>query len=158
MPVAAPPERCFDLSRSIDLHARSLGHTHERPVAGVVSGLIGMGESVTWEATHFGIRQRLTSRITVYDRPHHFRDSMVSGAFRRFDHDHFFDEDERGGTMMRELFDFDAPFGLLGRIAERAFLARYMRELLTGRSVAVKRIAESDDWRHYLEPQRHPGT
>lgn len=116
-----------------------------------------MGESVTWEATHFGIRQRLTSRITAYDRPRHFRDSMVAGAFRRFDHDHFFDDDERGGTVMRELFDFDAPFGLLGRIAERTFLARYMRELLMGRSAAVKRIAESDDWRQYLEPHTHPG-
>ena len=154
--VDAPSERCFDLSRSIDLHAHSLGHTRERPVGGILTGLIGMGESVTWQATHFGIRQRLTSRITAYDRPHHFRDSMVSGAFRRFDHDHFFEGDGRGGTVMREVFDFDAPFGLIGRIVERMFLARYMSELLIGRSAGVKRIAESEAWPQYLEPQTRP--
>jgi ligand-binding SRPBCC domain-containing protein len=155
--IDAPPERCFDLSRSIELHAHSLGHTRETPVAGTVTGLIGMGESVTWRATHFGVRQRLTSRITAYDRPHHFRDSMVSGAFRRFDHDHFFDDNGRGGTIMRDLFDFDAPFGLIGRIAEGIFLTRYMRRLLAERSASIKRIAESDDWRQYFELHSHPG-
>ena len=35
--IAAPIERCFDLSRSIDLHLESMSHTNERAVAGVVS-------------------------------------------------------------------------------------------------------------------------
>lgn len=68
---------------------------------------------MTWEATHFGVRQRLTSHITAFDRPRHFRDSMVAGAFRRFDHDHWFDADGRGGTVMRDAFDVDG--GLAAR-------------------------------------------
>ncbi len=148
--VAAPVERCFDLCRSIDLHRDSFGATGERAVAGVTSGLIGPSESVTWEATHFLVRQRLTSRITAFDRPRHFRDSMVSGAFRRFDHDHVFEPDGHGGTVMRDVFDFDAPLGVLGRIAEATFLTRYMRRLLEERNAAVQRIAESEEWRAYL--------
>lgn len=150
--VAAPAERCFDLSRSIDLHRRSLGATGERAVAGVTTGLIGLGEQVTWEATHFGVRQRLTSRITAFDRPHRFRDSMVAGAFRRFDHDHWFEPDARGGTVMRDVFDFDAPLGVLGRVAEAAFLTRYMRRLLVARNAVVQQVAESEAWRDYLSP------
>ena len=148
--VAAPVERCFDLSRSIDLHQHAFGATGERAVAGVTSGLIGSGESVTWEATHFLVRQRLTSRITAFDRPRHFRDSMVSGAFRRFDHDHVFEPDGHGGTVMRDVFDFDAPLGVLGRIAEAAFLTRYMRRLLEERNAVLRRIAESEEWRVYV--------
>ena len=72
--VEAVPERVFDLSRSIDLHVQSTGNTGEKAIAGCTSGLIELGESVTWEATHFGIRQRLTSKITAFERPRFFVD------------------------------------------------------------------------------------
>jgi hypothetical protein len=68
-PIDAPPERVFDLARSIDLHTRSLDWTGEEPVAGRMSGLIGLGETVAWQARHLGVRRRLTSRIRAYDRP-----------------------------------------------------------------------------------------
>lgn len=110
--VCAPIERAFDLSRSIELHMASTYHTGERAVAGVTSGLMALGQEVTWRARHFGLWQHLTSRITAFERPIHFRDSMVRGAFRRFDHDHFFTQ--RGDiTIMRDLFDFQSPLGIL---------------------------------------------
>jgi ligand-binding SRPBCC domain-containing protein len=148
--VAAPPERCFDLSRSIELHMRSAGSSGEQAVGGVTSGWIGPGEEVTWRGRHLGVRQTLTSRITAFDRPRHFRDSMVRGAFRRFDHDHFF-EPVAGGTRMRDVFDFDAPLGLLGGLAERVFLTRYMTRFLKERNEIIRDVAESPhEWRRYV--------
>ena len=99
--IHAPIERCFDLSRDIDLHMRSTEETQEIAVAGVTTGLIGLGEEVTWEATRFGVRQKLTTRITAFSRPGHFRDSQVRGAFRRFDHDHYFITLDGGGTSIQ---------------------------------------------------------
>ena len=87
--MRAPIDRCFDLARSIEIHLRSTEKTHEKVVGGTTNGLIGFNDEVTWEATHLCIRQRLTSRITVWNPPYHFRDSMVRGAFHGFDHDHF---------------------------------------------------------------------
>jgi ligand-binding SRPBCC domain-containing protein len=147
--INAPVERVFDLARSIDLHAESMGRSREKAIGGVTTGLIDLGESVTWEAVHFGIRQNLTSSITIYDRPRHFRDSMVSGAFRHFDHDHFFSELENG-TLMRDVFDYTAPLGLLGTAADKLFLKGYMTRLLAERNMAVKRVAESEDWRRFI--------
>jgi ligand-binding SRPBCC domain-containing protein len=147
--IHAPPERCFDLSRSIDLHVASTRQTGERAVGALTSGLLGLGEEVTWSARHFGVRQTLTSRIIAFDRPRYFRDSMVRGAFRRFDHDHFFTacgED----TEMRDVFDFDSPFGLLGRLANTLVLERYLRRFLEARNEEIKRVAESDAWRAVL--------
>ncbi len=147
--IDAPIERVFDLSRSIDLHMFSTSQTGERAVAGRTYGLIGLGEEVTWRARHLGIWQNLTAQITIYDRPRHFRDSMVKGAFKRFDHDHFFAETS-AGTNVRDAFTFEAPFGVLGLAANRLFLTKYMRGFLTARNRIVKRVAESEKWREFL--------
>jgi len=147
--VRAPVERVFDLSRSIDLHARSTASTGERAIAGVTSGLIGAGEEVTWRARHFGVWQNLSSKITLFERPRHFRDTMLEGAFRRFDHDHFF-EPCAEGTRVRDVFDYDSPLGLLGRVADKLFLERYMRSFLVERNRVVTEVAESEEWQKYL--------
>jgi ligand-binding SRPBCC domain-containing protein len=150
--ILAPLERVFDLSRSIDLHVASTAQTGERAVAGVTSGLLGPGDEVTWRARHFGVWQQLSSRITAYERPHHFRDSMVRGAFRRFDHGHYFEPSGPGGaqTLMRDVFDFTSPLGWLGALADRTFLIRHLRVLLLRRNQILKETAEGDRWAAYL--------
>ena len=140
--IDAPIETVFDLARSIDLHVQSTAHTHEKAVAGCTTGVISLGESVTWEATHFGVKQRLATKIVQFDRPRHFRDSLVSGAFKRFDHDHHF-ESVAGQTLMKDTFDYTSPFGILGRIADFVFLRRYMSRLLRTRNDLIKSVAES---------------
>jgi ligand-binding SRPBCC domain-containing protein len=157
--IQAPPERVFDLARSIDAHIASTHGTHERAVAGRTSGLIGSGETVTWEAKHFGIKQRLTVKITEFDRPFLFGDEMLKGAFSSMRHIHrFFQHD--GGTTMKDEFFFAAPLGILGWVAERLFLTRYMRGFLLHRSNVLKDLAESDEWQRYLPTpvERIPGT
>jgi len=141
-PVGAQPSRCFDLARDVDLHQRSTAASRERAVAGVTSGLLGLGDEVTWEATHFGIRQRLTSRISEFDPPNRFVDEMVRGAFARFRHDHQFLAAE-GGTEIVDIFDYTSPLGPLGRLADSLFLRRYMTTLLRERNAYLKRAAES---------------
>jgi ligand-binding SRPBCC domain-containing protein len=147
--IQAPIERVFDLSRSIELHADTTSLTGERAIGGVTTGLIGPEQQVTWQARHFGIRQELTSRITAFARPHHFRDSMVRGIFRRIDHDHFF-EQRRDTTIMRDRFDFESPFALLGRIADSLVLTSYLKAFLVERNPRIKAVAESDEWRQFL--------
>ena len=137
------PEVAFDLSRSIDLHRKSTSQTKEKAVAGRTFGLIEFGELVTWEATHFCIRQRLTSEITKFDRPTHFRDSMVKGAFKRFDHDHFF-EAQGSGTLMTDRFDYTSPLGIVGTLADVLFLKRCITRFLMRRNEHIKTVAETD--------------
>lgn len=147
--IHAPIERSFDLARSVEVHMDSTAETNERAVAGVLSGLMALGDEVTWRARHFGVWQHLTSRITMFERPFHFRDSMVRGAFRRFDHDHFFAQ-QGENTVMRDVFDFQSPFGIFGRTADRLFLTDYMRSFLLTRCTWIKTIAETEHWRRYI--------
>jgi ligand-binding SRPBCC domain-containing protein len=147
--IVAPIERVFDLARSIDLHIESTSNTGEHAIAGVTSGLIALGQEVTWRARHFGVWQSLTVRITEFEPPKHFADVMVRGAFRCMEHHHYF-ERSNDGTIMRDIFSYEAPLGVLGRLAEFFFLDRYMRSLLIERNRVIKATAESDAWSHYL--------
>ncbi|PTS99903.1 cell division protein [Pedobacter sp. HMWF019] len=132
----------FDLARSIDLHQISTAHTNERAIAGKTSGLIELNESVTWEAKHFGIVQHLTSKITAMEYPNYFVDEMVSGAFKSFKHEHLF-EQKGEGTLMVDIFNYTSPMGMLGKVADRLFLRKYMVNLLLIRNKVIKEHAET---------------
>jgi ligand-binding SRPBCC domain-containing protein len=151
--IAAPPERCFLLSLSIDLHMASTAPTGERAIAGVTHGIIGPDQTVTWRGRHFGVMLEHTSLIDRYDPPHYFRDVMVRGNFRSFEHEHFFELAERGGTIMRDRLALEAPFGTFGWLAERLILRAYLTRFLAQRDAAIKRIAESPsgEWQEYLQ-------
>ena len=140
--IAAPIDRCFDLARDIGFHARSMAESSERAVAGRTSGLIELGETVTWEARHLCVRQRLTSRITAFDRPTFFRDEMTVGAFQSFAHDHRFEERE-GVTIMTDELAFRSPFGPVGWLVDQLFMADYLRRLLEVRNQALKQEVEN---------------
>ena len=145
-------ERCFHLARSVEVHLEGNVHFGEQALTtgGVRSGLLGLGERVTWRAKHFWIWQKLTSEITAFQQPNYFQDTMISAAFRSMQHDHYFRSLSDTETEMKDVFCFAAPFLPLGLMAEKLVLRRYMRALLKERNKALKEIAESSDWRKYL--------
>lgn len=147
--IKAKSQIVFDLSRSIDLHKISTVHTNETAIAGKTSGLINLGETVTWKAKHFGIYQKLTSKITEYKSPEYFVDEMVNGIFKSFKHEHHFKE-LNGVVIMTDNFDYVSPFGFLGRLADKLFLKNYMTILLDKRNQTIKDFAESEKWKTVL--------
>jgi len=150
--IEAPIERCFDLSRSVEVHLLSNVHSGEQALAvgGVTSGLVGLSEEVTWRAKHFGIWQTLTSKVTAMESPRYFQVTMVSGIFRFMQADHLFESLESGGTEMKDVFSIAAPLPLLGPLAEALLLRSYMLALLRERNAVIKRVAESSEWEQYL--------
>lgn len=140
--IAAPPGACFDLARDVGLHTRSAVHTGERAVGGTTSGLLSLGDEVTWEARHLGLRWRLTARITVFEPPRRFVDEQVRGPFRCFTHTHHFQAADGGAaTVMLDTFSYQAPLGPLGRLAGALFLTRYLRRFLARRAAFLKEEA-----------------
>ena len=123
-------------------------------MSGVTSGLIGPDQFVRWRAKHLGVRQHLTSKITAFDSPRYFQDTMLEGAFKFMQHDHFFEALSDSQTEMRDRFTFAAPLGVFGIIAEHSFLKRYMDRFLRHRNEIVKQVAESDRWESFLLPTR----
>ena len=143
-------ETCFDLARSIDLHSISTAKTNEIAIDGVTSGLINLGEYVTWQATHFGIRQKLTSKITAFERPFHFRDEQQQGAFKLIYHDHYF-ETKNGVVVMRDVFKFQSPFGFIGKAFDKIILTKYLTKFLFERNEIIKEFAETSKGKAILK-------
>ena len=140
--IKADIKSCFDLARSIDFHQESLKHSDEKAIAGKISGLIELGEWVSWEAKHFGFVQHLTSKITEFEKPNYFVDEMVFGIFKSFRHEHIFRE-SKNKTIMIDKFYFESPYGIFGKLANTVFLKRYMKNLLETRNSVLKQKAES---------------
>lgn len=125
------PDQLFDVSLDIGEHIESMAHSGERAIAGVSTGLIGLGETVTWRARHFGIWFTMTSKITALDRPTRFVDQQVRGPFRVFHHEHLFQR-EGDETVMTDVLTVGSP--LFGRLAERVVLVPYLRRLIRRRN------------------------
>jgi len=152
--INAPIEICFDLARSIDLHRISTAHTSEEAISGITSGLIGLNEYVTWRATHFGVRQTLSSQITGFERPHYFVDEQIQGAFKSIHHLHKFEE-TNGIVTMTDCFEFGTPYGVFGRLFNTLILTSYLRKLLLKRNEIIKQYAETAQWKLVLYERKY---
>jgi ligand-binding SRPBCC domain-containing protein len=149
--IAAPIERVFDLSRSIDVHKKSMIDFKERPVNGKINGLVDLNDTVTWCARHLGKERRLTVKITQYSKPFSFVDEQLSGDFKCMKHEHFFKACENG-TIMIDKFYFEAPYQVFGKCFSYLYLTGYMRKLLRKRNEFVKKLSETKEWKHYVLP------
>src|SRR5690606_14289350 len=147
--INSTPEICFDLSRSIDLHKISTAQTNEQAIAGRTKGLINLNETVTWQATHFGVKQKLTSKIIAFERPICFIDKQTKGIFKSIIHEHKF-EKVGNNVIMKDTFEFHSPFGLFGRIFNRLVLTNYLKRLLIDRNQIIKEFAETEKWKEVL--------
>lgn len=149
--IAAPIERCFLLSLSVDLHKASTANTKEEIIDGVSNGIMKHNETVTWRAQHFGLMLTHATLISKYRRPTYFQDVMTKGMFKSFEHDHHFTSLADNTTLMRDELRFAAPLSVPGWIAEKLVLQRYLRHFLEERNSVIKQVAESPDvWRQFM--------
>jgi ligand-binding SRPBCC domain-containing protein len=142
--VPTTVDECFRLSLSVDAHTASMSASGERAIAGVTQGVMDLGDTVTWQARHFGIPVRMTSRITELDRPHRFVDEQVAGPFAHWRHEHLF-TGTHTGTHMVDVIDFRAPFGPLGALVDRLVLTRYMTHLIRQRNTWLATTAAASE-------------
>jgi ligand-binding SRPBCC domain-containing protein len=139
--IAADQLTCFNISRSIDIHIQSMEAAREQAIAGRMSGLIELNETVTWKAKHFGTWWKMTVKITSMNPPDSFTDEMISGPFAHMRHTHRFIS-QGNGTLMIDEFNFASPLGILGKLADHLFVLKYMIQLLTERNRHIKKACE----------------
>jgi ligand-binding SRPBCC domain-containing protein len=147
--IAAPVQRVFDLSRSINLHKISTAHTQEQAIDGVLSGLIKEGETVTWQAKHLFKQRRFTAKITFMKMPVSFTDEMIEGDFKSFCHQHHFKQ-TNNGTIMIDVLEFESPYSLAGKFFNSIYLKKYLQLLLHKRNEVIKDYAETMKWKAIL--------
>ncbi len=147
--IAAPIDIVFNLSRHIGLHKISQQDHKEEAVAGITSGLIQQGESVTWKAKHLFKTRFMTVEITDMKKPDYFEDVMSKGDFISYAHKHYFKQVNNGTIMIDEL-SFESPHGFLGKLVNRLYLTGYMKALVQKRNETIRLYAETNKWEALL--------
>ena len=147
--IAAPVDVVFDLCRHIDLHKRSMSAFKEDAVAGTRFGLIEKEETVTWRARHLMKNRLLRVKISSMQKPDHFTDEQLQGDFKEMKHEHHFKACDNG-TILIDLFHYEVPYGVMGKVFNNIYLNKYMTRLLQQRNNTIKEFAESDKWKKLL--------
>ncbi len=74
---------------------------------------------------------------------------MQKGIFKCFRHDHIFKKVGEQSLMI-DVFDYESPLGILGKLADLLFLKRYMKRFLEKRNQTIKYFAETERWKEVL--------
>jgi ligand-binding SRPBCC domain-containing protein len=134
-------ETVFDTNRNIDIHQQSASKTKEVAIAGTTSGLINKNETVTWKGKHFGFYITHQSIISEMDFPTYFVDEQLKGKFKSFKHQHFFEQKENY-VEVRDLLEYETPFGIFGKLFDKILLKRHLTDFITYRNTVLKNFAE----------------
>lgn len=90
--INSPIEIVFNNSRNIDIHQCSASKINEKAITGRTSGLIEIGETVTWKGKHFGFYIQHESIITEMEFPNYFVDEQLKGHFKASNINTFFNK------------------------------------------------------------------
>jgi ligand-binding SRPBCC domain-containing protein len=97
------------------------------------------GTIIDYELRLYGVRMRWQTRIETVEPGFSFTDVQAKGPYRRWHHRHEFAE-VPGGTEIRDIVDYQLPFGPLGAIAHALFVRRSLARIFDYRQEAVVSI------------------
>ena len=150
--INAPIEIVFNNCRNIDIHQYSASKTNEKAIAGITSGLINKGETVTWKGKHFGIYIQHESIISEMDFPNYFVDEQLNGHFKSFKHQHFFRQKENQ-TIMTDILEYETPVGYIGKLFDKLLLENHLTKFIIYRNAILKELSENQQ--HQPPQNRH---
>ncbi|MEO6323586.1 MAG: SRPBCC family protein [Thermoanaerobaculia bacterium] len=104
----------------------------------VVGAPAAMGENaiITLRFRQFGLPITWVSRIVEWDPPSGFVDVQLSGPFRRWRHQHLFED----GQLLDRL-DYEVPLAMLGgRLAERLMVRPELERLFAFRQAVTRQV------------------
>lgn len=81
--------------------------------------------------------------IIEFEWNHNFADIQKKGPFKRFKHRHEFSVETRNGasgTMVRDVIEYDAGFGVLGNLAHKVFIERQLRRTFRYRQQKLEKL------------------
>jgi ligand-binding SRPBCC domain-containing protein len=101
-----------------------------------------VGALIQYRLQLHGVPVRWLTSIQAWDPPHRFVDVQVTGPYALWHHTHTFSPCD-GGTLMRDVVRYAIPFGPLGELAHRLFVARDVERIFAFRQ---QELAQRRSW------------
>ncbi len=97
------------------------------------------GTLIDYEIRLFGIPMRWRTLIESYEPETAFVDVQVAGPYRSWRHRHEFIATP-AGTMVRDVVEYELPFGPLGALAHALFVRRTLEQIFDYRRTRVSEL------------------
>jgi ligand-binding SRPBCC domain-containing protein len=97
------------------------------------------GTLIEYRLRLHGLPIRWLTKIEAWEPPHRFVDAQLAGPYKLWHHTHEFAPDGDGGTIMRDTVHYSLPYGPLGEIARRLFVARDLAAIFDYRATRLTR-------------------
>ena len=155
LPRLMPPETQTRIDR-LQLIAPPLSPAEDAPSNRRAAG---MGSTITTSFRPFKflpIRRQWIAAITEFEWNHYFADVQQKGPFKRWHHRHEFlpeARNDRSGTLVRDIIEYEVGFGLLGALADSLVIERQMRRTFAERQTILPTLLSSSRLRSYQTPQ-----
>lgn len=143
--ITAPPEKVFAFHESPGALQR-LTPPWEKVEVESGGTSIKTGSRVVLKTFLGPVPLRWVAEHMEYEPPHFFADRQVSGPFARWYHRHEFLDDGQGGTILRDVVDYEPPLGMLGRIFGAAFVEAKLEKMFDYRHETTRKIVEAGDF------------
>ena len=97
------------------------------------------GALIDYSLRLYKLPVRWRTRIELFEPERRFVDVQLKGPYRYWRHLHEF-EDVEGGTLMRDVVDYELPLGPLGSLARTLFVRRSLARIFSFRRRAVSEV------------------
>jgi hypothetical protein len=97
-----------------------------------------VGALIEYRLRLHGIRVSWLTRIEEWVPSERFVDVQLRGPYALWHHTHGFEADGNGGTLMRDTVRYALPYGPLGQVAHRLFVARDLAAIFDFRTERVR--------------------
>ena len=104
-----------------------------RPIA------MACGTLIDYKLRVHGLPIRWQSEITVWEPPHRFVDVQRRGPYRRWVHEHCFEERD-GGTLIRDNVEYAVPGWLLESLVNCWLVAPDLRKIFAHRTTRIEEL------------------
>ncbi len=140
--IPAPPAAVFGFFERPDAFRRLIPPDEDVQVARAPRSL-KVGERVLLKARVGFVPVEWEVEHVEYVPGRLFVDRQIRGPFASWTHRHEFDDDGRGGTILRDVVDYAPPLGLLGALIGGKALEARLAKLFQYRHEVVRRAFES---------------
>ncbi len=97
------------------------------------------GARIDYRIRVHGLPMVWTSEIREWEPPRRFVDVQIRGPYRVWEHTHQFDA-VAGGTLVRDVVNYELPAGWLGEVVRRLVVARDVAAIFAHRREALAEI------------------
>lgn len=103
--------------------------------------VMGVGALIRYRLRVHRVPVGWLTAIREWDPPHRFVDEQLRGPYALWHHTHTFEPlPDGGGTLMRDEVRYALPFGVVGELARRAFVARDVEAIFDYRAERIREL------------------